>query len=206
MNTNLNTLFDFSKWPKRKPVGQKKFEKENRDTIFAFIGAVHSSFEKLHTIILKSIEPIDQAKGLPALVMNGYLCGFFKRRYMHLCGKATKQRFRLIMNNTSVYIKKLDEKTKLPSNIPTDESIMIYFQLTATNKDKDCNIFLGYTANEAWSMITGIYAVCIEGDEILWLSNLNDLLEDTKQPVMPITPVPMPPKVKINIKKKKQNE
>jgi hypothetical protein len=205
MNTNLNTLFDFTKWPKRKPTSQRQFESENREIISSFIPAVHSSFKKLHTIVLKAIEPIDQSNLLPAIVMSGYLNGFFKRRYMHLCGKATKQRFRLLLNDTYVYVKKLDEKTKLPSNIPTDESLRIYFQLTNTEQDKNCNIFFGYTVNEAWSMITGIFAVCIEGNEVLWLSDLNDIQDSLSSPVTPLPPKPNKPKLKPNAKRKKKD-
>lgn len=204
--TNLNTLFDFTKYEKRKPADQKKFEAENKALLTAFIGGVHSSFKKLHTVVLKAIEPIDQDKNLCATVMSGYLAGFFKRRYASLCEKATKQRFKLWIDNTNVYVKKLDEKTKLPSNIPTDESMRIYHQLT-DNNDKECNIFLGYTVNEAWAMITGIFAVCFEGEELLWITDLNNFGEDAQTPIVPITPTPIAPKVKPGAKRKKaQNE
>ncbi len=205
--TQSNTLFDFSMFEKRKEIDQDDFEKNNKLLILSFIDGVNHSFEKLHTVVLKAIEPIDQEKNLCAIVMSGYLAGFFKRKHPELCIKATKQRFKLLVDKTNVYVKKLDEQTKLPSNIPTDESIKIYHQLTDTEKDKQCNIFLGYTVNEEWSMITGIYAVCIEGSQLLWISDLNNFGDETATPVLPITPNPILPKVKIGVKKiRAQNE
>lgn len=203
---NLNTLFDFSKFDKRKTASQQEFEEQNKQLLIDYKNEVPESFKKLHQRVLAAIEPIDQDKNLCAVVMSGYLTGFFKRKYPHYCGKATKQRFKLCISNTNVYIKKLDEKSKLPSNIPTDESLKIHFQLTDST-DKECNIFLGYTVSEDWSILTGTYALCIEGEEKIWISDLSGLDSDNLSPVVTMKPTPIAPKVKEGAKRKKiQNE
>jgi hypothetical protein len=202
--SNLNTLFDFSKFEKRKPIEQKQFEKANAQLLRDFREFVPTCFEKLHKKVLANIEPIDQDRNLHAVVMNGFLKGQFIRKYPHLCYKATRQRFRLFVDNTNVFVKKLDEKTKFPSNIPTDQSLMIYNQLTDSTSDKHTNVFLGYTVREDWSKITGVYAVCIEGEEIIWISDLNTFGEEqSTTPVIPMGPTPIKPKVKPGVKKKK---
>jgi hypothetical protein len=201
--SNLNTLFDFSKFEKRKTANQNVFEKVNDQMLIDFKNFVHLCFKNLHKKILSVIEPIDQDNNLHAVVMSGLLKGQFKRKYPHYCHKATNQRFRLFIDYTSLYIKKLDEKTKLPSNIPTDISLMIYNQLTDSTSDSGCNVFLGYTVNEDWSMITGIYAVCIEGENILWISDLKNFGEEEQSPVITMRPKPKAPKVKEGAKRKK---
>ena len=204
--SKLNTLFDFSKFEKRKTPDQKQFEAANKQLLIDFKNFVPVCFKNLHKKVLSSIEPIDQDKNLHAVVMSGFLKGQFIRKYPHYCFKATKQRFKLCIDYTNVYIKKLDEKKKLPSNIPTDESLMIYNQLTDTDKDKSANVFLGYTVTDDWSQITGIYALCIEGEEIIWISDLKDFGEQPQTLVVTMKPTPTAPKVKEGAKKKRNDK
>ena len=103
-----------------------------------------------------------------------------------------------------MYIKKLDSKTKLPSNIPTDESLMIYNQLTGSSSDSGCNIFLGYTVLDDWSNITGIYALCLEGEKIIWISDLINFGEAELPPVITMKPTPIVPRLKVGAEKKRK--
>lgn len=203
---NLNTLFDCAKFEKRKTSDQKSFEMANRELLIDYKNFVPNCFKKLHKNVLAAIEPIDQDKNLPAVVMSGYLAGEFKRKYPHYCTKATRKRFKLYIDYTNVYVKKLDARTKLPSNIPTDEALMILNNLTDTNADNGGNIFLGYTVSDDWSRIKGIYAVCIEGDKIVWISDLTNFGEEEKAPVITLKPKPIAPKVKTGAKKKSDDQ
>lgn len=200
--SNLNTLFDFSKCEKRKPLGQQQFEDSNRQLLTDFKNFVPQCFERIHKQILPLIEPIDQGNNLQSELMSGFLKGQFIRKYPLLCYKATKQRFRLFVDNTNIYIKKLDEKKKLPSNIPTNESLMILNNLTDSATDTDTNIFLGYTTPADKSKITGIYAVCIEGDDVIWCSDLSNFGEGEQSPVITMIPKPIMPKIKPGAKKR----
>lgn len=202
--SKLNTLFDFSKFEKRKTANQQAFEMANRQLLIDFKQFVNVSFKQLHQKVLTVIAPLDQDKNLKAVVMSGYLAGQLKRKYPLYCGLATPQRFKLWIDGVSVYIKKLDEKNKLPSNIPTDESLKIYNQLADDNEDKGCNIFLGYTVSDDWSRITGIYLVCIEGEERIWMTDLTNFGEDQASPVIPMTPKPIAPQIKVGAKRKKK--
>ncbi|MFT3932792.1 MAG: hypothetical protein QM726_04175 [Chitinophagaceae bacterium] len=200
--TKVKLLFDFSKYEELKEVDQQKFEEENKQLFPEIVKAVTHSFKMLHTVVLKRIAPVDQDKNLCAVVMSGYLCGYFKKYFPQLCSRATSQRFKLWVNNTSVYIKKLDEKTKRPSNIPTDESMKIFNQLTDNADEKAYNIFFGYTTTDSYSMITGIYAVCFKGEDLLWFTDLNSFGTESATPTVPITPLPSAPRVKPSVKKK----
>lgn len=204
--SHLNSLFDFTKFEKRKTAQQSEFENSNRELIIDFKNFTYTSFKNLHKKILSVIEPIDQDKNLYAVVMSGFLRGQFLRTYPHYCYKATSQRFKLFIDNTSVYIKKLDSKTKLPSNIPTDESLMIYNQLTNSESDLGCNIFLGYTVSDDWSQLLGIYATCIEGEKIIWISDLNTFGESELPPIVELKPKPITPRLKADAKKKRKRE
>src|SRR5580658_1897662 len=104
--SKLNTLFDFSKFERRKTLEQHEFEKKNKQLLIDFKNAVPVCFKNLHKKILAVIEPIDQDKNLRAVVMNGYLKGQLTRKHPGYCFKATKQRFRLRIGDVSIYIKK----------------------------------------------------------------------------------------------------
>ena len=68
--SNLNTLFDFSKFEKRKTADQSEFENSNRQILIDFKLFVPLCFKKLHQKVLSVIEPIDQDKNLNAVVMT----------------------------------------------------------------------------------------------------------------------------------------
>src|SRR5690349_2299008 len=103
---SLNTLFDFSKFEKRKTSDQKDFEDGNKQLLIDFKNFVPLCFKNLHKHVLSAIEPIDQDKNLHAVVMSGYLKGQFIRKYPHYCFMATKKRFKLYIDYTNVYVKK----------------------------------------------------------------------------------------------------
>jgi hypothetical protein len=200
--TNLNTLFDLSKYEKRKSSEQQEFESKNRDLLIFFKSCVPLCLKMVHKKVLSVIEPIDQDKNLRAVVMSGLLKGQFLRKYPHYCHKATKQRFKLFVNGESIYLKKLDNNF-MPSNILTKESFLIFNQLSSSNTDLGTNIFLGYVVEDDWSKIIGIYAVCIDGDKLLWYSDLKNFGEAELPPVVTIKPKPIAPRVKQGAKKRK---
>jgi len=80
---------------------------------------------------------------------------------------------------------------------------MIINNLTDSDTDKGPNIFLGYTVNEEWSMITGIYAICAQGQSVIWKTDLLDFGENDQTPIVTIRPTPVSPKVKPGVTKKK---
>ncbi|UOE49815.1 hypothetical protein MTO98_01855 [Mucilaginibacter sp. SMC90] len=203
-----SSLFDASQFQKRKAPAQADFENKNLDVLIAFRDMVPRAFARLHKEIFSTIEPISQDKNLPSVVMSGFLKGELIKHFPQLCGHATKQRFQLTgAGNERIFIKKLDTQMR-PSNIPTVDSVLIYNQLSNSHIDVFPNIFLGYTASEDWSDFTGVYAVCIDGEKTLWISDLM-MLDDKNgsnivtMPVQPI--VPVSPKIKegvVKIKKK----
>jgi len=97
------------------------------------------------------------------------------KKYPNYCSKATKRRFKLFTpNNEWIFLKKL-RNNRRPSNIETAANNIILHQYTENERDKAPNIFLGYTEANGYSMITGIYAVCIDGKDILWHTDISTL-------------------------------
>jgi len=203
-----SSLFDSSQFQKRKAPAQADFENKNIDLLLAFREMVPKAFLRLHREIFSIIEPISQDKNLPAVIMSGYFKGELIKLFPQLCSNATKQRFLLTgAGNERIFVKKLDSQRR-PSNIPTVDSVLIYNQLSNSHFDVFPNIFLGYSATEDWSDFTGIYAVCIDGEKTLWISDLMMLDNNNGANIitMPLQPViPISPKIKegvVKIKKK----
>lgn len=201
-------LFDLSQFGKRKAPAQSEFENKNIDLLIAFREMVPRAFIRLHKEIFSVIEPISQDKNLPSVVISGFLRGELIKHFPELCDNATKQRFKLTgANKERIFIKKLDDQ-KRPSNIPTIDSMLIYNQLSNSQVDVYPNVFLGYTASDDWSDYTGVFAVCIDGEKTLWVSDLMMLDDNRNSNVinMPVKPIaPSAPKIKegvVKIKKK----
>jgi hypothetical protein len=124
------------------------------------------------TDILPNIELISRDKNLQAVIMSGFIRGELIKKFPGYCAKATKARFKMHNDKSGwIFIKKLTNK-KRPANIKTIANDIIINQLTNSKLDKQQNVFLGYTASKNLSHITGVYAVCIDGDKILWVSDL----------------------------------
>lgn len=211
MKTNLQALFDLSKLEKRKTPDQKEFEQTHQQILIDFRESVFRSMDRLHKEILEVIEPESQDNKLAAIAMSGYLRGDFIRNYPFLCRRATRSRFKLITDQGDLlYIKKLDKK-KRPRNVLTKASALILHQLTAKNGgERGANVFLGYTEPGDYSHATGTYAVCIDGDEVKWISDLSLLggAELTGPAIKDGTPpaTPNQPKLKegtVRLKKRK---
>jgi hypothetical protein len=200
--TNVQLLFDLSKFERRITPSQQEFEEKNMELLLAFKGFVPQCFKEMHGI-LSIIEPTAQDKILPAVLMSGLLRGKFIKNYPENCRKATKKRFKLIGGNYEwLYVKKLDRR-KRPSNIATKSSLLILNQRSTSKQDKSPNVFLGYTVSSDWSEYTGVYAVCIEGSEILWLSDISLLGGSSLTRNIEVTPNNPGPKLKDGIVKVK---
>jgi len=166
------TLFDLSKFEKRRTSSQDEFEKNNHNLLIDFPEMVHLGHKRLHDDILSKIELRSRDNKLNATAMSGFLRGQLIEKYPNYCAKATKSRFKMHNDKSEwIFVKKLTSK-KRPANIPTIANQVIINQLTDSDSDTQQNVFLGYTASKNLSHITGIYAVCIDGNKILWISDL----------------------------------
>lgn len=175
MNTNLQLSFDFTKFERRKTKAEKDFKEENLSLLVMFRELVLQSHEQLHKSIFKMFLPTDMDKNMPAVSMNSFIRQGLIRLFPMYCFKATKKRFKLITDSRAcLFIKKLNKKLR-PNNIDTNANKLIINQRTDDSADKDPIIFLGYTTPPDFSVITGIYAVCINGKETAWRIDLADL-------------------------------
>jgi hypothetical protein len=198
MAANLQQEFEFSNSGKRKTPKQKQFEKTNMSLLLKFKEHVAEAHQKLHRNIFTEFTPAAMDKNLPAVAMVSYLRLFMIRDFPQLCGYATPSRFKLkTVDSNWVYLKKLDERFR-PQNIETDENERIIHQVTSDRSDKGANIFFGYTEANQYGEITGVFAVCIDGDEEVWRIDIirldNDNREEAK--LEPIKPKSGGPKLK----------
>lgn len=204
MNTNLRYLFDPSKYVKVQVPEQKAFEEANAELMFAMEDLVIEGHKKLHTTILPLFKYEEMDKNLPAVAMISFIRQGFIRKYPQYCRKASRKRFRLItQNNEFIYLKKLDKK-KRPSNIETHNNNLIIHQVTESKVDSLPNVFFGYTCSENYSVIKGVFAVCIRGKETLWVTNITDLRNQSGGSLVPLTPT-APTQLKPGVVKLKQN-
>lgn len=201
MITNLPNLFGFTKLDKRKTPVQKEFERSNLDFLLKVREIIYESFQDLHTKVFSLFGPSDMDKNMPAVAMISFIRKGIIKYFPDYCRTATRKRFKLVTpNNEYVYVKKLDDNMR-PSNIETNANNIILHQLTTDKKDKGPNIFVGYTTTSDYSTLTGIYAVCIDGDTVVWRTDISDLYNDQAGAVVTMKPVGTPPKLKSGVVK-----
>ncbi len=208
MSTNLPNLFDLFKFEKRKTPLQQDFEQANMLFLLAFKRIVETSFQNLHSKIFTMFKPYDMDKNMPAVATISFIRQEIIQNFPEYCRSATPARFRLVTpTNEYIYIKKLDDNYR-PSNIQTGENDLIMNQLTVSKKDKGPNIFVGYTSTHGNSSLTGIYAVCIDGPNLIWRTDISDLSRDNQAPLVGIKPKGPEPTLKPGIVKirKEKNE
>lgn len=201
------SLFDLSDFEKRKLPSQNDFESMNENLLIQFQKIITDAFIRMNEEHLSHIEPSFRNKNLNATLINGFVTGKLSELYPERCSTTTGSRFRFKgYGNEWIYIKKLNDK-KRPSHVKTLGSTVIENQLSehGTN-DLVPNIFLGYTANDTMTEETGVYAVCMDGDEIRWVTDIFSFIRNKdKQSQVQIKSEPVSAHIKeglVSIKKK----
>lgn len=181
----VQDLFGNSMPEKRKTPSQKQFEKENLDLLLAFLEIVNDSFRLLNNQIFTLIPPgggMDNK--MPSITLISFIRTHIIQQFPYYCGKATKSRFKLVTpTKDNIYLKKLNPR-KRPSNRKSKANDLILYQLTKSNEDKGGNVFLGYTTDKMFSQALGVYAVCLDGKDLVWESNIVDLAKKQKAKII----------------------
>jgi hypothetical protein len=96
-----------------------------------------------------------------------------------------------------IYFKKLNDR-KMPSNVRTEYAELVAYQKTIPGGDKMPIVFVGYTVDEGWEELTGVYAVYIQDNKRVWVTTIDDSsADDSGVPVIVGKPVaPIAPKAK----------
>ncbi len=183
MNKNY-TLFNLDELEKRKTSNQQEFEDKNFHLLTALPDMVKRSFERLNKEILAITEIVSREKNLSADAISGYLKGELIKAFPEYCGEATPSRFKLKSPNNGewIYVKKLF-KCKggyTPKNGYSKNNEKIYNQRSDEPADISPNIFIGYVANDEMTDAIGVFAICKDGDEIKWVSDLSSLAAKQK--------------------------
>lgn len=203
-------LFDPSKYEKRKAANQLQFEKNYYTILLKIKSIIDESFQETQKV-LAQIPPACRDKSLFAMLMSGFINGYVRQNFPECTSFDVNGRTLLSKDKKfALYFKKLNNK-KRPDNVKTEYSEMLYHQLTMPGDEKSSVVFVGYTIDETKAAITGYYSVCLEGDEILWTTDISTLGNDNSAsdaaPVVPMLPLaPKKDRVRVVAKKKKSNE
>lgn len=202
MYTNVGNLFGDFDFYRQKTPNQKEFESKNKPFLLSFKDIVFEAFENMHQKIFPIFKPSDMDRNMPSVSMISFIRQGIIRKFPLYCRKADRKRFRLVTpTNESLFIKKLDDRF-LPSNIQTFENQKILAQCIPGEKTKGSNVFLGYTVSKYYERLTGVYAVCIYGHSVIWITDISLLGGRSESgTLIPITPKGNEPKLKDGIVK-----
>lgn len=193
----LVTLFDVSKYETRKTADQEEFEELHKADLQEFLKVVHDAFLMTKKEGKKKPQHFKN-KNYNATVMNGNIAGLLREKFPDQVKDGLNDRLMFSRQGKfCIYFKKLNER-KMPSNVRTEYAELVAYQKTIPGGDKMPIIFVGYTVNEDWSEITGVYAVYIQDNKRVWVTTINDDANsgDAGMPVVDIKPVkPVVPKV-----------
>lgn len=164
-------LFDTKDLIQRPVPDQKKFEEVFHELLNSLPAKMDSSLEL--TIAARSIKkPISINRLWFANEMNGNILAAIAETHPHFIKETGRGNHCLYMQyKYECYIKKLNYKL-FPQYNHTDTSEELCNQMAKQNEEPLPIIFFGYTANKTKDKITGYYAVCIKGEERLWVSDL----------------------------------
>ena len=200
MYTNLE-MFDPSNYERKRTPEQQEFINNNFDFLISFRDIVYEANKELHQKIFVLFKPGEMDNNMPAVSMISFIRKRLVRNFPLYCEKATPARFKLTTPSREyLFVKKLDDD-KRPSNIPTINNEKILNQCSESNDDLYPHIFIGYTSTEKCDVITGIYAVCIQGKEILWVTDINKLSSGVNGVLVDMNPKDNTPKLKAGIVK-----
>jgi hypothetical protein len=195
------TLFDPSEYDKLKTPVQDDFLNTNMDLLCSFPGIVDKSFERLQKEVLSTIEVRSRNRNLPAVVVSGFMAGYLKELYPTLCREKDGRFFMRLQDHTKIYVKKLNAKFRPTWGKDTEINTLIVNQRADSDgEEKIGNVFLGYNSAEDNITAAGVYAVCIDGEEIIWRTDLRALAAgNINVPNKPLLPKNSPPSLKDGI-------
>lgn len=174
---------------------QSKFENANYYQLKAFADAVQIGFER--TLAEQKLKPkLSMNFVWFPVAMHGNVLSEFAQRYPEMI-KATGRKNHCIMLNggCECYIKKLSDNLRPSYNFSNTTEAMVR-QMALPEQTPLPIIFLGYKLTKDNSKILGVYAVCLNGNDILWVSDLLSMEppltgDRFSKPVSPvITPTP----------------
>jgi hypothetical protein len=164
-------LFDDSQMISRILPDQAEFESALIKELNVFSIIIDESFAMMQKE--KSMKnPRFRDRNWEAITMSGNIKGLLYSSFpdfikVDSCG-------RLYFKNEKKYIllfKKLSDQ-KLPSNISTVNSRKLYGQYAFSFEVPNPIVFIGYTVNDSWEVLTGKYAVCLKNERIIWISDI----------------------------------
>jgi hypothetical protein len=170
-----NQLFPDYQMIKRENPSQIDFERVFSSEIKSFVEIISESFE-----LLKSEKatrpPHYRNRNWCADTLNSNIQGKLIEKF----GRQVKWadgRFFLRLNGKSLFFKKLDNRTKMPSHIKTRNSNKLVNNYATLFEEANPIIWIGYCVNDTWSDLIGIYAVSIDENSINWITDLSNFYD-----------------------------
>lgn len=167
----LNLLFDFSKFEKRKSADQEEFEQQHKDELPIFNQIMGMAFEMLTEESSRKARHY-KGRNYHAELMSGNIRGLLLDNFPNWVKVGDHDRIMFCKKGTHcLYFKKLDDR-KMPNNIRTEYVELVAYQRTIPGGERTPIIFIGYTVDDMWTQLTGVYAVYIEDNKRRWVTEI----------------------------------
>jgi hypothetical protein len=175
INYSQTTLFDVSKLIPRPLPDQEQFISENRKFLFSLVALSAKSFEMTYSRSREKL-PLSMNRIWFANEMNGNLLSLVAQDFPEYVKPTGRGSFALMVNfKYECYLKKLNSKTLKPSYNHSNSSKALMNQDAKKNEHPVPVIYLGWTNNKYKDLLTGYYAVCWQGNQKLWKTDLRTL-------------------------------
>lgn len=166
------TLFNPDDFIARPLPEQEEFETENLDFLSDFPEIIDKAFERTQKELDRK-SPLSINKNWFANTMNGNIISFIAQKHYRLLRQTGRGCFYLNLSDRfEVYVKKLNNRTFMPSYNHSITSEAMINQRALPHQVPLPVIYVGYTCDKRNSVITGCYAVCIKGKDLIWRTDL----------------------------------
>jgi hypothetical protein len=185
-------LFDVTKFESRKTAAQTEFEELHKEDLKEFLKIIRKAFEMTKTESKQKARHFKN-RNYNATVMSGNIIGLIREQFPNEVKEGPNDRAMFSRNGKfCLYFKKLNDR-KMPNNVKTEYAELVAFQKTLPGGDQMPIVFVGYTVNEEWSEIAGVYAVYIQDNKRVWVTVIDENnADDSNVPMVggePIDPV-----------------
>lgn len=203
MESKGTYLFDINKLlPRPLPV-QEKFERDYYDFLSVIPDIIDQAFEM--TVKARRMkDPRAVNRNWFANEMSGNLAFLIMRKFPAYV-KMVRGTYCLNLNfEYECYVKRLTSALQ-PSYRHSDTSWANFNQRAMSIKEQLPIIYIGYKASKTNDKILGSYAVCLQGKNRLWVSDLNALTPPSYGTASNVSPVtPQQPEVAVGVRIKKK--
>lgn len=207
--TNVLTLFDFSKFPKRESALEVEYLKDFEKLLPEFFWAYQYAFERMREERSR-LKTREINSRWPADAINRHVYSYLSSQpTIAPLIKKEYNTFYLEKGKYKLQFKKLNDQYR-PSYNYTKRSSLLERNRTWSSNDDKTVIFVGYKVDSTWSSLNGIYSVSLSDRKLNWAVDMEEMVHSsssiktiTKTKHDPVAEPEVKLKVKDGIRRKK---